>query len=145
MSKASERFLRDLSVVMSLPGLRFNEDGVCCLSGSDGLDIQMEWVPEMGRLMVIAPVGMLGDDPQLPRTLLAANFLFAGTRGESLSVENNGNRVFLCAGLDLDEISAEHAVELFTRFVDTAKQWIGFLSGKSSIPEHSSSPLFIRA
>ena len=144
MSQASEGFLRDLSVVMTLPGLAFNEDRVCCISDSAGLDIQMEWIPQMGRLMVIAPVGMLGDDPQLLRTLLAANFLFAGTRGESLSVENSSNRVFLCAGLDLDEVSAEHAIELFTRFVDTAKQWVGFLSGKSSIPEHASSPSFIR-
>lgn len=144
MSQASERFLKDLSVVMSLPGLKFNDDQVCCVSDSGGLDIQMEWVPQLGRLMVIAPVGMLSDDPQLPRALLAANFLFAGTRGESLSVESSSNRIFLCAGLDLDEVSAEHAIELFTRFIDTAKQWVGFLSGQSSIPEHTSSSSFIR-
>jgi hypothetical protein len=145
MSKASQQFLKNLSVVMSLPGLTFNEDRVCCLSDPGALDIQMEWLPERGRLMVIAAVGTLGDDPKLARTLLSANFLFAGTRGESLSLESGTDRVFLCAGFDLDEISEQHAIELFSRFIDTARQWVGFLSGQSELPEHVMPPSsFIR-
>ena len=46
MSKASEQFLKNLSVVMSLLGLAINEDRVCCLSDPGALDIQMEWIPE---------------------------------------------------------------------------------------------------
>lgn len=145
MSKASQQFLKNLSVVMSLPGLAFNEDRVCCLSDPGALDIQMEWIPERGRLMAIAAVGALGDDPKLARTLLSANFLFAGTRGESLALESGTDRVFLCAGFDLDEISEQYAIELFTSFVDTARQWVDFLSGQSALPEHvAPTSFFIR-
>ena len=138
MSNSANRFITALSAVMSLPELRFNEDLVCCVSSPGELNIQMEWVPQMGRLMVLAPVGHLGSDAELPRTLLKANFLFAGTRGEALSLEDGTDRVFLCTGIDLDEMPTAHAIELFTRFVDTARQWIGYLSGSTSAPPHPS-------
>jgi hypothetical protein len=144
MSNSANRFITALSAVMSLPELRFNEDLVCCVSSPGELNIQMEWVPQLGRLMVLAPVGHIGDDPKLARTLLAANFLFAGTRGESLSLEDGTDRVFLCAGIDLDEVSTEHAIDVVTRFVDTARQWIGYLSGSAPAPTPSGNVSFIR-
>jgi hypothetical protein len=123
MSAAAQQFLVNLSSVLSLPNLRFNEDLVCCLYVPGELDLQMEWVPAEGRLMVLAPLGRIGSDPERVRALLSANFLFGGTRGETLSLEPDSDEAYLCSGIDLDEVSPAHAIELFSRFVDTAKQW----------------------
>ena len=123
MSAAAERFLAHLAAVLSLPGLRLNEDSVCCLYAPGELEIQMEWVPEGGRMLVLAPVGTLGADPARARGLLGANFLFGGTRGESLSLEPGGDRVFLCREIGLEVLSVEQAIERFEAFIDTSRQW----------------------
>ena len=82
------------------------------------------------------------SDPEFARTLLKANFLFAGTRGETLSLEDGTDRVFLCTGIDLNEMPTGHAIELFTRFVDTARQWVGYLAGNTAAPvQHPSSAI----
>ena len=123
MSIVAERFLDTLAVVLSLPGLRLNEDSVCCLYTPGEIEIQMEWVAEGGRLMVLSPVGTLSSDPAHARGLLWANFLFGGTRGESLALEPEGDRVFLCREIELEVLSMEQAIERFEAFVDTARQW----------------------
>jgi hypothetical protein len=128
MTSSLQRLLEKLRIVLSLPDLRFNEDKVCCLSEPGELDLQMEWVPEPGRLMLLSPLGPIGSDPQRARALLAANFLFGGTRGETLSLEPESDQVFLCAGIELDELSTAHAIELIERFIDTAKQWRALLA-----------------
>jgi hypothetical protein len=123
MSAVAERFLAHLAVVLSLPGLGFNDDSVCCLFTPGELEVQMEWVPEGERLMVLAPVGRLSEDPTHARGLLWANFLFGGTRGETLSLEPDDDRVFLCRDIELGLLSVEQAIERFEAFIDTARQW----------------------
>lgn len=132
MSEASERFLNHLAAVLSLSELRFNEDSVCCLYRPGEIEIQMEWVPEGGRLLVLSPLGSLGSDPEHARGLLSANFLFGGTRGESLSLEPGGDRVFLCREIELEMLSVEEAIDRFEAFVDTARQWQSRLADANS-------------
>ena len=124
-SGGAEAFLHGLSGVLSLPGLSFNEDSVCCLLVPGGLEVQIEWVPAEHLLLLLSPIGELGDDPEgsRARELLAANFLFAGTRGETLSLEGETGRIFLCARIESAQVSIEHALDLFTRFIDTAERW----------------------
>jgi hypothetical protein len=129
MNASIDRLVEQLRVVLSLPDLKFNEDRVCCLFRPGELDLQLEWVPDQARLMLLSPLGLLGNDPQRARALLAANFLFGGTRGETLSLEPDSDEVFLCAGIDLDEVSTLHAIEMLNRFIDTAKQWRAALAG----------------
>jgi hypothetical protein len=131
MTPPLQQLLEQLRIVLSLPDLRFNEDKVCCLFQPGELDLQMEWVPEQSRLMLLAPLGPIGGDPQRARALLAANFLFGGTRGETLSLEPDSDQVFLCAGIELGEVSTAHAIELIERFIDTAKQWRGLIANNA--------------
>ena len=122
---SSHAFLQAISSVLELPGLSFNGDGVCCLFIPGELEVQIEWQGAEQRLMLLAPVGSLGEDPEgsRARALLSANFLFVGTRGETLSVEPGTRVVFLCAMIDLAVVSIDHAVASFAGFVDTAQRW----------------------
>jgi hypothetical protein len=121
----SSEFLSALRSATGLGSLVFNEDSVCCLSVPGRLEVQIEWAAGSGQLLFLAPVGSLDADSggELARTLLSANFLFRGTRGETLSVEDETGRVFLCLQTDAAAISAAKAVERFTAFLDTAERW----------------------
>lgn len=118
-------FLSTLRAATGLNSLAFNGDSVCCLSVPGRLEVQIEWSAGNGQLLFLAPVGNLDDDDggKLARTLLSANFLFRGTRGETLSLEEETGRVFLCLQTDAAAISALKAMERFTAFLDTAKRW----------------------
>jgi len=62
-------------------------------------------------------------DERLLRHLLAANFLFQGTRGESVGLEASSGRAMLCRQFDPAITSPAAGVELFRRFADTANRW----------------------
>jgi len=91
--------VRAIGSALALPDLAFNEDGVCCVFIPGELELQFEWIADSSQLLLLAPLGDLGDDADGPRSraLLAANFLFNGTRGESLSLEPGSGKVYLCA------------------------------------------------
>lgn len=143
MTDPSRIFLDHLGAVLSLPGLRFNDDSVCCLAAPGEIELQMEWVAQAARLILLAPLGTLSGDADQARMLLSANFLFGGTRGETLSVDPDGDQIFLCAGIDLAEVSVEHAIVIVERFIDTAKQWRKVLDGEvtSLLPVHLAASL----
>jgi hypothetical protein len=118
-------FLSALRSATGLNSLVFNEDSVCCLSVPGRLEVQIEWSSESGQLLFLAPVGSLDGDSagELARTLLSANFLFRGTRGETLSLEEETGRVFLCLQTDTTGTTVAKAMERFTAFLDTAERW----------------------
>lgn len=118
-------FLSALRAATGLNSLAFNGDSVCCLAVPGRLEVQIEWAAGSDQLLYLAPVGNLAGDSEgrLARTLLSANFLFRGTRGETLSLEEETGRVFLCLQTDAAAISAAKAVERFTAFLDTAERW----------------------
>lgn len=118
-------FLSALRTATGLSSLTFNGDSVCCLAVPGRLEIQIEWSAESGQLLFLAPVGDMDNDSggKLARTLLSANFLFRGTRGETLSLEEETGRVFLCLQSDALSLSVAKAMERFTAFLDTAERW----------------------
>lgn len=117
--------VRAIGSALALPDLAFNEDGVCCVFIPGELELQFEWIADSSQLLLLAPLGDLGDDADgsRSRALLAANFLFNGTRGESLSLEPGSGKVYLCAMRDMEADTPERLVEWITGFVDTAQQW----------------------
>lgn len=131
MSTSIEHLMQALRQVLSLPQLALNDERVCALFIPGGLQVQLEWDDAQHTLLMLAHVGQL--DTQDPgahaQRLLAANFLFAGTRGEALSVEPDTGRVFVCSQLEPQHVSLDHAVEIFSRFVDTAQRWHDHLQG----------------
>ncbi|MEN9774473.1 MAG: Tir chaperone protein (CesT) family [Pseudomonadota bacterium] len=143
MTNPSHAFLRHLGAVLSLPGLRFNDDSVCCLAAPGEVELQMEWVAQAARLILLSPLGTLSGEAEQTRMLLSANFLFAGTRGETLSVDPESDRIFLCAGIDLAEVSVDHAIVIVERFIDTARQWRKALAENATpvLPAHLTASL----
>jgi hypothetical protein len=121
----AQDIIQTLRSALSLNALSFNEEGVCTVFIPGELEIQFECDTESGQLIALGLLGNLGDDVdgQRARTLLAANFLFSGTRGESLSLEPDTRKVFLCAAWAAAGNSPASLVEWLENFVDTARYW----------------------
>jgi hypothetical protein len=119
----AEEFLAALSEAIGVP-LAFREDLTCCLSTPQGFEIQIEYAPEQSAIVFVAALGSVqpGDEALL-RHLLEANFLFQGTRGESVGLEASSGRAMLCRQFDPATTSTAAGVELFRRFADTASRW----------------------
>jgi len=119
----AQDFLAALSEATGVP-LAFREDLTCCLSTPQGFEIQIEHAPEQSAIVFVAALGSVqpGDEALL-RHLLEANFLFQGTRGESVGLEASTGRAMLCRQFDTATTSPAAGVELFRRFADTANRW----------------------
>ena len=104
--------------------LAFREDLTCCLSTPQGFEIQIESAPEQDAVVFTAALGHVpAGDERLLRHLLAANFLFQGTRGESVALEESTDRAMLCRQFCPSRLSPAEGVELFRQFADTATRW----------------------
>lgn len=122
MSTAQD-FLDALSESTGVP-LAFREDLTCCLSKPEGFEIQIESAPEQDAVVFTAALGHVpAGDERLLRHLLAANFLFQGTRGESVALEESTDRAMLCRQFCPSRLSPAEGVELFRQFADTATRW----------------------
>ena len=122
MSTAQD-FLDALSESIGVP-LAFREDLTCCLSTPEGVEIQIESAPEQDAVVFTAALGHVpAGDERLLRHLLAANFLFQGTRGESVALEESTDRAMLCRQFCPSRLSPAEGVELFRQFADTATRW----------------------
>jgi hypothetical protein len=117
------KFLEALSESIGVP-LAFREDLTCCLSTPEGFEIQIESAPEQDAIVFTAALGPVpAGDERLLRHLLAANFLFQGTRGESVALEESTDRAMLCRQFSPSRLSPAEGVELFRQFADTATRW----------------------
>lgn len=122
-TSTAQDFLSALSESIGVP-LAFREDLTCCLSTPEGFEIQIEHAPDHNAVIFVAALGSVppGDEALL-RHLLEANFLFQGTRGESVGLEASTGRAMLCRQFDPATTSPVAGVDLFRRFADTAKRW----------------------
>ena len=122
MSSAQD-LLDSLSAEIGV-SLAFREDLTCCLSTPQGFEIQIESAPEQDAVVFTAALGHVpAGDERLLRHLLAANFLFQGTRGESVALEESTDRAMLCRQFCPSRLSPAEGVELFRQFADTATRW----------------------
>lgn len=136
-----QRLIQIIGSALSLPELAFNDEGVCSVFIPGELELQMEWDEGSGQLVLLAPVGLLGDDldGSLSRTLLGANFLFNGTRGETLSLETGTGKIFLCAARPFGPDSESALIDWLAGFVDTAQHWRRRLLNRDRVPAPSPS------
>lgn len=138
MKSTAQDFLDTLSESIGVP-LAYREDLTCCLSTPEGLEIQIEWAPEHRANVFLSPLGQLpaGCGEQRCRELLVANFLFRGTRGETISLEDSTDRIMLCQQFDPEKTTTADAVDTFRRFADTASQWRNHLLHNGVYDQHN--------
>ncbi|HZY20490.1 MAG TPA: CesT family type III secretion system chaperone [Ramlibacter sp.] len=83
--------------------------------------------------------------PDVHRTLLEANNLWAGTGGATLGLQHETGHVVLCGRIDVAGVTGESLAMLLDAFVDNAQVWRRFVqdalpSGAAPAPGH-----FVRA
>jgi hypothetical protein len=140
-------FLDALSESLGV-SLAFREDLTCCLSTPEGFEIQIESAPEQDAIVFTAALGPVpAGDERLLRHLLAANFLFQGTRGESVGLEESTDRAMLCRQFSPSRLSPAQGVELFRQFADTATRWRQHLAEgpDTTTPANSATEALLRA
>ena len=137
----AQRLIQIIGHALSLPDLAFSDEGVCSVFIPGELELQLEWDEESEQLVLLASVGQLGadEDGALSRALLSANFLFSGTRGETLSVEPDTGKICLCAARSFEPDSETAVIDWLAAFVDTAQHWRIRLLNRDRAPSPATS------
>lgn len=99
--------------------------GDACLFEADGLAVSVNYLPELDA---IALAGDIGEPPPeklegLYKALLAANHLFGGTAGATISLDPDSDRITLCRAIPLLGLDSERLYSEVERFVNTAEAW----------------------
>lgn len=102
--------------------LALDADGSCAFE-ADGLVVVLDYVPETGSIVL---AGEIGEPPPerlegLYKTLLAANHLFSGTGGATLSLD--GDRIMVCRSLPTAIMDGDSFYAEVEKFVNTAETW----------------------
>jgi hypothetical protein len=118
-------FLELLSRSFGIEGLVLDESSICCLEIPGRIEIQIEWDPAHGVILLAAP---LSPPPEVGRErlfkgMLEANFLFRGTTGETLALDPESGRLMLCLQFDPGTVSSGGQEALFRNFMATGESW----------------------
>ena len=113
-----------LSDQIGLDGLKPDENGECQLFCEETA-ITIQDCPSINMLLMAAPVAQMQEheDSVLLKTLLEANFAFAGTRGATLSIDPATSILYLSRYDALNDLSQEHFYKDFLDFVTVLYKW----------------------
>lgn len=121
----------DLGAALGIDDLQLDENGYAAL-GFDDLLVNFELDEERERLLLTASLGRPeGDKLAAYELLLAANYLWQGTGGGTLALEEESGEIVLQKPLPLatlDQQALETAIEVY---VDTAELWARHLAAGS--------------
>lgn len=100
------------------------EDGACTL-GVDDMAVTLMALPEVEA---VAFAGEIGEPPpqgleELYRSMLAANHLFRGTAGSTISLNEQNNKFNLCWYAPEAILDGEKFFQSLERFVNTLEAW----------------------
>lgn len=116
--------LKNLGEMVNLPELAPDENGVCRLS-LDEVIVDLKATGDEKHLLLFSEVAALPIEhrDELIREILGANFLFNGTNGATLAIEDKTQAIYLqqqeaLALLDIDDFS-----KLLNDFVTTVESW----------------------
>ncbi|HMR30297.1 MAG TPA: type III secretion system chaperone [Geminicoccaceae bacterium] len=120
----AERLLAAVGQQIGIAELALDDAGCCALSFDDVV-VNFEADAESERLFLYAEVG---DAPEglaeaLYRDILAANLLWQGTGGATLSLDAAGRRFVLGHAVPVGRIGEVDFVTTVERFVDIAETW----------------------
>lgn len=101
-----------------------DDEGVCQLSVDD-MHITIQYLSELQIVSVYAEIGE--PPPENPTSLyeamLAANHLFQGTSGATISREPDSGKIFLCRCDPLLVLDGESFAAGLEKFVNTLETW----------------------
>ena len=104
--------------------LVFGADGGCAFD-ADGFVVTANYLPETNTVVLS---GYIGEPPPerlegLYKAVLAANHLFSGTGGATMSLDQDTGRIALCRALPLALMDVDSFYAEVERFVNTAEVW----------------------
>jgi hypothetical protein len=95
----------------------------------DGFALLIESLPDAGQILLAASIAAVpeGEDERLRlyRELLKGQFLFAGTQGATLAIDENETFVSLQIAPYTAALTRENFPVLVESFVDMAETWYG--------------------
>ena len=100
------------------------QDGNAVIS-IDEMEVAMQEIEAIGGFCLIGEIGEAppGEEREVMAASLAANHLFQGTGGATISRDSVSGKFFLCRYERLDFLDAGKTFEMLERFVDTLDIW----------------------
>ena len=100
------------------------EDGMVML-GIDDMSVTIQELDEVGRIATYAEIGEPPPErlEKLYEAMLAANHLFAGTAGSTISFDTESRRFYLCRTDVADVMDADGFMAMLEKFVNTLEIW----------------------
>jgi hypothetical protein len=120
---------------IGLEGMTLDEEGYLALQTEAGTSVHCQ--VEDGRLMLLASLGRLPTgEKSAPamKSLLAANALWEGTRGATLSIEPTSDEVLLAQRWTLAELEKTGIQSALETFLAVITHWTGFLRVGDATP-----------
>ena len=127
--------LEQFGTDIGLEGMKPDEEGYLCLQAESGALVHCQI--EDGRLMLLASLGRLPDgDKAAPamQALLAANALWEGTGGATLSLEPTSGEVLLAQRWSLPELEKTGVQSALEIFLAVTAHWTEFLQAGDATP-----------
>lgn len=136
MNTPSEEFkylLAALAEQTGLDQLEIDENGACALQFDDRFTVHLVEFQEEGAVRLVSDLGSPVEEVgqgALWQAMLEANWLGAGTRGATLSIEPGTSNVCLWRQAALATLNPVSFTELIGQFVDIAEAWTALINAE---------------
>lgn len=136
MNTPSEEFkylLAALAEQTGLDQLEIDENGACALQFDDRITVYLVENQEEGTVRLVCDLGSPAEEVgggALCQAMLEANWLGAGTRSATLSIEPGTSNVCLWRQIALATLTPVSFTDLLGQFVDTAEGWTALINAE---------------
>lgn len=136
MNTPSEEFkylLASLAEQTGLDQLEIDENGACALQFDDRFTVHLVEFQEEGAVRLVSDLGSPVEEVgqgALWQAMLEANWLGAGTRGATLSIEPGTNDICLWRQVSLATLTPLSFTDLLGQFVDMAESWTALINAQ---------------
>lgn len=117
--------IAELATTLGIPELAFDADGTLTLDMDDRFLVTLGVDEAAGALTLIAPI--LGTEGPKPKAFLEAaligNFMWQGTQGATLAIDEASGVVVLHRRLPLDGLTLPDLEQAVEAFVNAAEAW----------------------
>lgn len=118
-SEHLEQLMGALAHELNLEALEFDEDNMCMLHGEGGMSLALLLHESDQWLSLAASIFSMPDTDRaaLCEKLLKMNFLLLETRGNTLSIDEEGREVVVCRQLELAGLQPPEFVQAILNFL----------------------------